>query len=175
MSSECVAEEYGSVVFVICGEDASSEVGSVESKVTDADSTVSNDCCAAFVIIDNCDPEVRVTSAVELPSASVVDICTVKDDAKFKFDFVDCDVVCCSVHCVCCDAVCCSVGFVEYWSIVVHCVDCDVVCCFVNCVNCDICSDIFVTSDVLNSEKKSHCDCFKADRDYQNLNIINNK
>lgn len=106
MSSECVAEEYGSVVFVICGEDGSSEVGPVESKVTDADSTVCDDCCVAFVTVDNCDPEVRISSAVELPS--------VKDDAKFKFDFVDCDVVCCSVHCVGCDAVCCSVGFVEY-------------------------------------------------------------
>lgn len=113
MSSERVAEEYGSVVFVICGEDGSSEVGPVESKVTDADSTVCDDCCVAFVTVDNCDPEVRISSAVELPSASVVDICTVKDDAKFKFDFVDCDVVC-SVHCVGCDAVCCSVGFVEY-------------------------------------------------------------
>lgn len=180
MSSGCVAEEYGSVVIVSCWEDGSCVVGPVESKVTDADSTVSDDCSAASVTIDTCDREARITSAVELLSASVVDICTVKfDDAKLRLDFVDCDVVCCSVHCFDCDGVCCSVDFVKYWSVVVHCVDCDVVCCFVNCVNCDanICSDLLVTSDVLKSDNKKNvtASVLKAYRGYWNLNIINNK
>lgn len=37
---------------------------------------------------------------------------------------------------------------------VVHCVDCDVVCCSVNNSDADICSDLLVTSDVLNSDNK---------------------
>lgn len=91
-----MAEEYGSVVIVSCREDGSCVVRPVESKVKDADSTVS-------VTIDTCDREVRITSAVELLSASVVNCCTVKfkfDGAKLRVDFVDCDVVCCSVDSV---------------------------------------------------------------------------
>lgn len=163
MSFECVIEEYGFVVFVICGEDGSFEVGFVEFKVIDVDLIVCDDCCVVFVIVDNCDFEVRILFVVEFLLVSVVDICIVKDDVKFKFDFVDCDVVCCFVYCVGCDVVCCLVGFVEYWFIVVYCVDCDIVCCFVNCVDCDVdvCLDIFVIFDVLNFEKK-YCDCFKC-------------